>query len=98
MEENQVTLKITSDYGFTADFLRDLANQIEEEGESLTTFELPHGCAEIEWHRYAAFRPDSSSKHRWLVGVYAVCVKFHSQRQGKGTCCRACQKDGYSHQ
>lgn len=49
MEENQVTLTITSDYGFTADFLRDLANQIEEEGESLETFELPHGCAEIEW-------------------------------------------------
>lgn len=49
MEELQVTLKITTDYGFTADFLRELANQIEEDGESLTDYETAKGCAEIEW-------------------------------------------------
>ena len=48
MEDKQVTLTITSDYGFTADFLRELANQIEEHGE-LTTYETFRGCAEIEW-------------------------------------------------
>lgn len=45
----QVTLRITTDYGFTADFLRGLANQIEEEGESLTVYETAKGCAEVEW-------------------------------------------------
>lgn len=49
MDELQVKLKITTDYGFTADFLRALANQIEEEGESLTEYETAKGCAEIEW-------------------------------------------------
>ena len=38
MDELQVKLTITTDYGFTAYFLRELANQIEEEGERLLTF------------------------------------------------------------
>lgn len=49
MDELQVKLTITTDYGFTADFLRELANQIEEEGERLTDYETSKGCAEIEW-------------------------------------------------
>jgi hypothetical protein len=49
MENEQVTLRIITDYGFTADFLRELANQIEESGESLTDYETSKGCAEIEW-------------------------------------------------
>ena len=48
-EDKQVTLKIQTDYGFTADFLRELANQIEEKGEELTTYETFRGCAEIDW-------------------------------------------------
>lgn len=48
-EDMQVTLKIQTDYGFTADFLRELANQIEERGEGLTTYETFRGCAEIDW-------------------------------------------------
>jgi len=48
-EDKQVTLKIQTDYGFTADFLRELANKIEEEGEELTTYETFRGCAEIDW-------------------------------------------------
>lgn len=48
-EDRQVTLKIQTNYGFTADFLRELANQIEEEGEELTTYEAFRGCAEIDW-------------------------------------------------
>lgn len=47
--EEQVKLTITTDFGFTADFLRELANQIEEEGEELTTYETFRGCAEISW-------------------------------------------------
>lgn len=50
MEETpQVTLTITTDLGFTADFLRELANNIEESNESPNTFETFHGCAEIDW-------------------------------------------------
>ena len=48
-EDKQVTLKIQTDYGFTADFLRELANQIEEEGEELSAYETFRGCAEIDW-------------------------------------------------
>ena len=48
-EDMQVTLRIQTDYGFTADYLRELANQIEEQGEELTTHETFRGCAEIEW-------------------------------------------------
>lgn len=48
-EDRQVALKIKTDYRFTADFLRKLANQIEEEGEELSTYETFRGCAEIDW-------------------------------------------------
>jgi len=48
-ENRKVTLEIQTNYGFTADFLRELANQIEEEGEELTTYEAFRGCAEIDW-------------------------------------------------
>lgn len=49
-EDRIVELRITTDYGFTADYLRELANQIEEEGEELTTYETFRGCAEIYWN------------------------------------------------
>lgn len=48
MEDNIVRLTITTDEGFTADFLRELANAIEE-GENPRTYETFHGCAEISW-------------------------------------------------
>lgn len=48
-ENKQVTLKIQTDYGFTADYLRELANQIEEKGEELTTYETFRGFSEIDW-------------------------------------------------
>lgn len=49
MDELQVKLTITTDVGFAADFLRELANHIEECGEDVTTYETFNGCAEIEW-------------------------------------------------
>lgn len=49
MEEKQVTLTITTDLGFTADFLRQLANRIEEGEDNPTLFETFEGCAEISW-------------------------------------------------
>ena len=49
MEEKQVTLTITTDEGFTAGFLRDLADAIEESETPLRTYETYHGCAEISW-------------------------------------------------
>lgn len=69
MEDKQVTLAITTDYGFTADFLRELANQIEEQGEQLTTYETFRGCAEVEW-------PDAdgtSEKHRIIDTSFGKC-------------------------
>ena len=49
MNELQVKLTITTDLGFTADFLRQLANRLEE-GEDLPTFyETFEGRAEISW-------------------------------------------------
>lgn len=49
MEEPQVLLKISTDVGFTADFLRQLANRIEENEDEPTFFETFNGCAEISW-------------------------------------------------
>jgi len=43
----QVQIKISSDYGHTADFLRQLADEIEV-GEP-KDFELYRGVASIEW-------------------------------------------------
>ena len=45
--EEQVTIKISCDEGYTADFLRQLANEIEESETEVTTFETYHGIAEI---------------------------------------------------
>ena len=49
MKETQVLLKISTDVGFTAEFLRKLANRIEECGDNPTLFETFEGCAEISW-------------------------------------------------
>lgn len=51
MEEEtpQVVIKVTTDLYYTADFLRELANQIENEGCDLTEMETSHGMAEVEW-------------------------------------------------
>ncbi len=48
MEEKQVTLKITTDLYYTAEFLRELATAIEDGGK-LTEYETYRGMAEIEW-------------------------------------------------
>lgn len=45
-ETEQVRISIVCDRSFTADFLRQLANAIEENSVS-ETFETAHGCAEI---------------------------------------------------
>lgn len=49
-EENpaQVHLKISTDLGFTADFLRELANAIENRGP-IEDYETFRGVAEITW-------------------------------------------------
>lgn len=49
MEDKFVDLKISTDLGFTAEFLRDLANYIEESDGEPTQFETFRGCAEISW-------------------------------------------------
>lgn len=46
-ETEQVRISIICDRCFTADFLRQLANAIEEDSVS-ETFETAHGCAEID--------------------------------------------------
>lgn len=51
MDDKQVKLTITTDFGFTADFLRELANQIEEQ-DYPTNYETFRGCAEIDWNGY----------------------------------------------
>ena len=50
-EENpdQVHLEISTDIGFTADFLRDLANAIENSGDAIEDFETYRGVAKIDW-------------------------------------------------
>lgn len=45
----QVRLTISTDYGHTADFLRQLANEIEGSEEEVTGLETFRGCATIEW-------------------------------------------------
>ena len=49
MGENQVKLVITTDNGYTADFLRELANEIENRSDYLDEFENSHGIAQITW-------------------------------------------------
>ena len=50
-EENpdQVHLEISTDIGFTADFLRQLANEIEASEEPLEDYESFRGVARITW-------------------------------------------------
>lgn len=51
-EENpdQVRLEISTDLGFTADFLRELANAIEN-GDPFEDYETFRGVAKITWPR-----------------------------------------------
>lgn len=48
-DPRQIEIRITCDDGYTADFLRELANHIEERDEDDFDFEYEsfHGCAEI---------------------------------------------------
>jgi hypothetical protein len=45
----QIYLTIQTDYGHTADFLRELADAIESSEENIETYEVYHGIAEINW-------------------------------------------------
>ncbi len=46
----QVQITISTDYGFTADFLRELANETEEASDNeLTDYESYRGVASIKW-------------------------------------------------
>ena len=47
--DSQVRLTISTDLYYTADFLRELATIIEDEGVNCTFHETAHGIAEIEW-------------------------------------------------
>ncbi len=49
MDEKQVRLVVTTDRYYTADFLRELANEIENMGDDLNEMETAHGMAEIDW-------------------------------------------------
>ena len=46
---DQVHLEISTDIGFTADFLRQLANEIEASEEPLEDYESFRGVARISW-------------------------------------------------
>lgn len=46
-ETEQVEIHITADVGCVADFLKDLANLINSEGEDFNQYETCIGCAEI---------------------------------------------------
>lgn len=50
-EENpeQVQLRISTDWGYTADFLRQLAIEIESSKEPFTDYESFRGVAQIVW-------------------------------------------------
>lgn len=45
----QIYLTIQTDYGHTADFLRELADAIEERIENIEHYETYYGYAEINW-------------------------------------------------
>lgn len=45
----QVKLTISTDLYYTAEFLRDLANAIEDNGTDVESYETANGNAEIEW-------------------------------------------------
>lgn len=46
---DQVHLTISTDIGFTADFLRELANAIEESEDEIGDYETYRGVATISW-------------------------------------------------
>ncbi len=46
---DQVQLTISTDIGFTADFLRELANVIEYSEEEIEDYETNRGVASISW-------------------------------------------------
>lgn len=46
---DQVQLTISTDYGFTADFLRTLANAIENSEDEIEDYETYRGVAQITW-------------------------------------------------
>lgn len=48
-DPTQVHLEISTDLGFTADFLRQLANEIEASEEPLEDYESFRGVATISW-------------------------------------------------
>ena len=48
-DPTQVHLEISTDLGFTADFLRQLANEIEASEEPLEEYESFRGVATISW-------------------------------------------------
>lgn len=48
-ETPQVLITLTSDLYYTADFLRELANAIEDEGTDLEHYETANGDAVINW-------------------------------------------------
>lgn len=60
-ETPQVVIKVTTDLYYTAEFLRELANQIEDEG-CLSEMETAHGMAEVEWPEEAY--EDSNEEHK----------------------------------
>ena len=46
---DQVHLEISTDIGYTADFLRELANAIEESEDEIGDYETFRGVATISW-------------------------------------------------
>lgn len=48
-ETPQVFIRIQTDLYSTADFLRELANAIENESVEITEFETGVGFAEVDW-------------------------------------------------
>jgi len=46
---DQVQLTISTDLGYTADFLRYLANAIENSKDEIRDYETFRGVAKIEW-------------------------------------------------
>lgn len=49
---DQVHLEISTDIGYTADFLRELANAIENADAEMEDYETFRGVAKIDWPDY----------------------------------------------
>ena len=83
-ETPQVVVKVTTDLYYTAEFLRELANAIEDEGTDLTEMETANGMAEVEWPEEAyeeteeieevadAVQDDDTAERKAMVTVTAV--------------------------